>query len=531
MLTLTLALATILAPLASGTGPAKAGRQAQVNFTFSAPAGWERLPVGLAEEGLRARWVDRNPATMREPESGWTDTTRARLDLYVFPGAGSPDAQTAEREHAGYLAWTRFGRCGRRVEVKADEKETIGALGTQSFHGEFVVYKSATRMIEARSFDVGEDRVVLHFEGLISQREELEKLLADASASFRVLQPGQKGGLDVAPPRPVAYFDEVGAADAPERRKALRELGLAARDWSRRSVPAGWKAVDEGPALVIFQDDEKYARELARIGLGAWKFLDTHFGACVRGSEQRAPIVTLYPDEATWNSLRPLGSTTTAPCGLPFDLVAYDDGRAQGSRAYWHIVGGFARSWLRDRDPDLADSMPSWLDQGLDRLMRCAREKGGKLTFEPDHWEAIGIQAAENRGRIVPVDELLRDGIELPSGGGAEDRESYACQPSQLLRFLTVGAGAKDKKFARVLPEYLKNLRGVLDELRPELESAVELPTERTTRRDCEARMSARSRAWAERADTIRARVFERTFAEWTDADWKRFDAAYRATY
>lgn len=81
MLTLTLALVTILAPPAPGTGSAKTARQAQVNFTFTAPAGWERLPVGLAEEGLRARWVDRNPASMREPESGWTDTTRARLDL------------------------------------------------------------------------------------------------------------------------------------------------------------------------------------------------------------------------------------------------------------------------------------------------------------------------------------------------------------------------------------------------------------------------------------------------------------------
>lgn len=529
MLIAHLALSLLLCPTVPGSGTARKADQVVAPFAFDAPAGWERAPVGLAEESVRARWLDRNPVSLREPESGWTDSLRTRLDVYVFPAAGSVDAQSAEREHAGYLARMRSGRPGQRVEIRADEKDT--SRGSQDFHGEITIHRTATRALEARSFDVGEDRVVLHCEGLISHRDELVAILERASASFRELRPGQRNGIELAPPRPICFPLDLADPSSSEAHKRARELGLAAREWLRAAAPDGWRTLDEGPARVLFQSDEKYARELARTGLGAWKFMETHFGAVARGGEPRAPLVTLFSDAASFSSVHPLDSALDAPLSLPFAIVAYDDDRANGSRAYHAVAGGFARAWLRERDPDLADALPEWLRNGLDRMMRCAREKGGKVTFEPDHWEAIGIQAAQNRDRVVPVEVLLRDGLAPVQGGSAEDRESFACQASQLLRFLSVGGGAKDKRLASVLPEYLKHLRAVVDELRPEVEAALAPAKADGTRGALEAQLSVRQRAWRERAHLIRARVFERTFAKWTDADWARFDAAYRATY
>ncbi|GEM_PF-3553545 len=505
-----------------------AGRRSEPGFTFTPPVGYRQIPVLLSEEHVAARYVS-DATVVEKHESGkWTSTSRARLDVLVFRYGDERTLPATELVYSSYEETRGIGLNHVGCTIAAVRKHADDALTFTDFEGEIATGRGFTRFVAARVVDLGDSSVALSFE---SAADDAKSLRETANRCFDTFKRGAGRSFAPVPMRPVTFWNNDPAVSEDLRTAKLLEMELDARTWTKTSLPKGWKTVEEQGVLALAADDTKYAREIAQTCAATIDWLDSCFGSFVVHGYARRPIVTLIPDRATWGAITGHDNGGRAPVSsLPFEITTFDDQHAGQGATYDVVAAQVLQGWFVDRDRDLYLALPPWLSIGLGELVRGARVDGTKLACAPDGRENQGIQYAKSRNLIRPLRELLAGPYEIApkSSYSTLEMSAHQCQPAQLVRLLT---NRKDKKHSALFDRYLKNLRDVVDELRPQVEAALVKPERMLTRRYLDSDYGIRANAWYQHAEVIRARTAERTFADWKQADWDSFETAYRKTF
>src|SRR5262249_10783049 len=116
--------------------------------------------------------------------------------------------------------------------------------------------------------------------------------------------------------------------------------------------------------------------------------------------------------------------------------------------------------WLRDRDRRLYAAMPGWIGIGLSNLVENLHMKNGKVTFRKDDWNRDDVREAARSGKTTAPKEIF-----VMSGQSYWQDYLKVQEAEQLVDYLAARGGAKDKRTKELLPEYLKNLMAVVDEV------------------------------------------------------------------
>jgi hypothetical protein len=213
------------------------------------------------------------------------------------------------------------------------------------------------------------------------------------------------------------------------------------------------------------------------------------------------------------------------------EVLTYKDKEGWSDWAMESLTRGLYNRWLKDKNPDLRWGMPRWLEHGLSEFVEELRVKGRKMEFRPDTWDSVELKNARRDGTLLTArDFFSRTSDEIWS----DWRQSQ--QTSFFVQFLLVGSASRSSKYKNVLSDYLKNLIFILAEERDRLDAARKAAKEKggapeekkpQTEEEEDAMFKARQGEWKKKEREALDKLIERTFSDWDDKDWEKFNALY----
>ncbi len=343
--------------------------------------------------------------------------------------------------------------------------------------------------------------------------------------SFKLLDPS---GLR---PKPWSV-DPTVAVDMPDEEKLspeekLRFLERKKReryDECIRELDKGWRHFETEHFLFVYACDGAFAKKAAKHAEAVVDWLEKTFGGVGDGHVQGA-IVRIY---ASGDDL-PLRTVTIslAAAAVPEFRIAKPTSKG--------LVAEFASlnvnvlsHWFSDKNDQLWDRMPAWLETGLREVVEDATLKGSRLVFQPDEFEKQWLTEAKNADKKYQGPEALRpikplkvlftmERDRLFSGRSAD---AARAQCASVVRYLIDGPGARRKQTTDLLDRY--------KERAAERAGRAGLSDEERLKREDEEYRKRRELAYDKVAKQLLADTFRDTFSGWSEQDWKALDASWR---
>jgi hypothetical protein len=109
-----------------------------------------------------------------------------------------------------------------------------------------------------------------------------------------------------------------------------------------------------------------------------------------------------------------------------------------------------------------------------------------------------------------------------------EDYFDLRFEGASLIDFFVTGKVSRDKRTKDLLPEYLRNVQKVADEIKKE-EQAKKGDKAKTPKSEEEedAMFRDRQKGYKAKENRLLEEAFQRTFATWDAGDWKKLEEAY----
>jgi hypothetical protein len=361
--------------------------------------------------------------------------------------------------------------------------------------------------------------------------DKIKKEVLDTEKSFSLIErsgAGLTAGLGAAETgEKVDFIDE--SKLAPDKRKERRLASeKVAHDKAAKTVTEGWQVLQIGRFMILNHADEKFARRVAEQGEAVLKWCDTTFPFVGPEEYVRQPVIRICASQDEERSF--FGGGTFWYFGSSMrEIVMHDD--QEGFLTSYEVdwVNRIVLSmWFQERDRDLWFAMPGWLGNGLTQLIEKSRVDKGKLTFRTDDWGRDQLRELMRAGNTTKPRELFKlTDADYVSG----NRDLWALhhyQSGALLRFLTIGAGAKATKSKDVLRNYVRTLRTVITEIQKAEEAAgPQADKKPKTEAEEEAYFKNKNQEWKKKEQTLLDQTFERCFHGWSDNDWDGFEKLY----
>ena len=147
-------------------------------------------------------------------------------------------------------------------------------------------------------------------------------------------------------------------------------------------------------------------------------YLETNLGYVGAGEYVRAPVIRICKDSDEMRVYDKGGQSggfavITTGGGRPhfvFDreITTYKDTNGVGYRWGDSTLASVAEHWVRERDEDLYQDTPSWLQIGLTNVFGMSRSKGGKLEFYNDSDERVTLSQAVHSGKLAKIQDLVK---------------------------------------------------------------------------------------------------------------------------
>ena len=91
-----------------------------------------------------------------------------------------------------------------------------------------------------------------------------------------------------------------------------------------------------------------------------------------------------------------------------------------------------------------------------------------------------------------------------------------------------IGSGSKSSRFRSILPDYIKSLLFLVDEVAEQDDEMKKLlEKEAETEEEEDKLLLDRRQAWDREERKRLDALYDRTFKGWTDSDWQKLDVAY----
>lgn len=505
----------------------------------------KRLPV-TTPDGFSVDFT-RRMITLYFPERSAAEIARAREEAKK-KSDGEKATLTLGGGGAIYLSFEEYAK--DRIQgffFEEEEAVEIGGFPCRLYQMKFEKLTWVPERWLACSYRVpgGEFAVLFNL-----PESHFDKLEGEANSSFKSFKMLDSTGLKAPAFEKEQTIDLGDTVDesgmSPSeilaRRKEQKEEAFAK---CLAELPSGWRSMETDHFLVVYECSPKYAKQVGKQAEAVRDWLEGAFPGIGDGYTQ-ASIIKVYKDEDSM----PSGWIVTS---------SGDKGRVQDiwfgepeSKGYTNEFDSLnlrvMSIWFSQKNSELWNRMPTWLETGLREYIEDGELKGSRLAFGMDEWEKSSIndarlaqdryEGAEGVGSpLKPIKLLMsRPSDELFSGTGGQYGRA---QCASLVRYLIEGPGARNAKTKSILTDYLANLYTIVDEVERELEAkrkqdregrkstAGMSDAERLAAEDEEYR-KRRESAYGSVAKTLLEEAFQRTFSGWDERDWQALDSSWR---
>ena len=553
LLPLAIALTPLLAPTprASAAPPPQSGgthQDERFGYKIRYPRGWRQIPQQVGEQWQIAKYQSDKLYVYNEKETGWSWEHRPEMVVIAFveqPEEEEGEKKEAEEDEDGnriirlsnpykdyeeYLDGT-FSGGGWYVSEKKESKVGGTPVTRIEVKVEKLTRRGPMRLITWVYHCPGVDLAV-QFDVLEKHYSKLRKTVSTSHKSFKQI-PRTEGALPTEQTgggrfRITLINEEKLSPD--ERRDRRFRSEQQYREKVAASVPDDWRVEEHGRFLVLNHHDKKGAKYVVEQAEAVFEFLEDTFDYVGPNEYVRAPVFRICKDEQEESAFR----GPTGWFGMGLEICT---NRQELGWSTW-LNSRLLDIWFQDRDRDLYWSMPTWLKTGLDELICNSRAKGKKLNFYADTWDVDDLRLALRNEELPSLKDLFtmtqEDAWEtLDRYNDLKGYSVYSAvraQDAALVRYLLVGKGSKDKKYKDLVKEYLRNLAAVIaeEEARSKTEAKESVDEAPKTEEEEDAWFRNRRSNLQEKRKVILEDVYFRTFSDWTDKDWEKFDKAFQ---
>jgi hypothetical protein len=523
-----MALAVLaLVPPASAAPVQGVHRDTRLGFQLRPPRGWEALPLRVDEAWIVGKYLSDKEDHVVDPHTGWTYDHRPELRILAFldpePGPEEDegdDGEEGEDERRGpkvyrdYKTYMRDnytqGYFIEEEEVDEDAGVPVTRLLIKAEGKRYVVEKKVVAWVWET--DIGD--IAVQVEVTADSYKKMRSTIESTLRSFKRIEREES-----APEEGVADSPEVDleALTPAERRQYRIDQQQALWERMTADLPKDWSAKEIDGIPVINHVDDRFAKKVVEQMHAVRGWLEETFPEVGPSEYACPPIVHICKDRDEESAFR-RGSGSWGVSGNR--LVTHKGDRATSWE--WEYISSQTMScWFRARDPELWLALPTWLRQGLYEVIGASRAKGSKLEFD------LGWLEQYRRNYLPRSDE---EGPSIRGLMSMSNKEYYSASSrtearSQLAALTRFFIEARSRKTRQILSDYLGNLKAVLTELEDEEpEGADDAATEEE-----EEQLLEKRKKWFEtRERKILDTTFERTFAGWSDAQWRSLQREFR---
>lgn len=533
-----LALTAGLALFTSSAPAAGAGEHVdtRLGIKLAYPKAWATIPLSLDERWMVAKFLSDKSYFHTEKGGGWTSEHKPDMQIIAFVAEAMKEKIKVEKkETESGVEWRIFlenpykdykdflkGRYSGGGWYVSEEKEIkVGDVPVTKY--EIKVEKlsqDGPKRLFTYVYHVPDVDIAVQFEVLESAIDKLENEMKRCFASFKSTP--RKGGplYEVSTPGlDWSLLDQDKLT--PDERKVRRQgMEQKSQERAQKSAPAGWKVQKIGRFLVMNHADEKFAKSIVDQCEAVWGWLDKTFPFVGEKEYVRAPILRICANRDEYDAFYKGGNWFSLN---DLELTTYQDYEGKTSWQMERVNRRVKDLWLKDKDRDLALSMPGWLELGLDHFVGHIHvAKNGTIDFGKDFYNQDEVRERMREGKLKSVRELLTmTSRDFNDWGQAQES-------AQLFGYFVTGAAARNKKTKDLLAEYMRNLKSVVADVRKEKEgSKGDAPKQPQTEEEEDAWFKDQQQTFSQAEKRLLDDAFKRTFVGWAEDDWKKFQEAY----
>jgi hypothetical protein len=528
-----LAAGGLVAPRAAS---AAVHTDAELGYSMQVPGGWKEIPIASEERYIVAKFLcDREYA---DPKEGWGHTPD--LKVILFP-KGQKRGATVEKDgdttrisftnpYKDYPDYLKSDSSQGGHFISKEEKIVVNGVDTTWYE---VTYEKLTvaRHVIAFAYHWDDcDYVAQYGEVLETQWKKLSPELITTLKSFKIFP--RKGSVkrEVTSDDPsgvtILKGDKDKASTAADRAKQrIEKFEQRVRVASER-LPEGWKMKRSKNFVAFTHVDMKYTDYVLSQAEALRAWLDEKFG-WIGDEYVSSDIIRICASSEERSAF----TDTSAKSSWVSEIVMSADGRFYEFRSLNDAVRD---RYFRERNVDLAYSMPAWLDRGLDSLISSSYMKGGKLEFRPDLQEVINLKGSARAGTLIPPREIMLATYKpwVPGAAGTPFQPMKPSgdpldQASGFVRWLVMGPGAKNPRTKDLLKTYFDAIAEVRKESMGKSDAKPDEAPK--TEEEEAARFKANQTSWRDNEPERVKQIFDRVFGQWTDADWSAVEKSYQA--
>jgi len=522
----------------------KAYKSKKHGFSLQPPMGFRQIPIKSGEKWILAKWQSKRPYFFSTLE-GFTSEHKPMLRVLSFPKGlkrvetetrGSTTVKTLKERYRDYRDYLKRHHRGGGWFISKEKELTI--KGVKATYMEVNIDKlSRTPKFylvcvyhqDDRDLAVEIDVLKKHYPkmkaGYIRGLKSMKLFEAEVSAK-------DHNTRDDAPTVTTGEIKDwskhLRDKRAAWKRKALEE---AAKD-----LPPGWKKINTKNFLVLTHSSPRYTKHIIDFAKSMRKWLDKNFGKVGTGRISKSIIRICADSDEAMAYLQGSGSSFFSSSSG--ELVC--SGGGQLSYDTSRVAHGIAVQYFTEKNPNLWQGLPDWMNQGLGNYISSAQlSKSKGFRFQPDTDARLRCRTMLKNKTFPDLQELL---AKVPPPFGSDEaawdkRRDYDAACVMFVRFLLEGPGKKGKS-KQLLQNYLTKAVEILDQA-DEDDFKISITSkgskQATTEEEEEEQWRKRregstdfSTQFSELEQRLLKTCHDHAFSGWGDKDWKKLGSAFR---
>jgi len=526
-----LAASLVFVALATTASAQEFHQDARLGFKIRPPKDFTKVPLKPDEEWIAVRWISDKAFYQTDKTDGWTVDHKPEMNVIAFSHEMVNDKVDVKKEGTA-------GSESTTVIIKNPYKDYRDFLKRTYNEGGFYVSAEDKADVEGVAADTLEIKVERGLRGgprkivtwvfkgddidFAVQYEMFEsawpKLKPDVLSSLRSFRRIAKDTAALKSDTSAfenkikeGRLDELSPAQRAARRRDLEKQN---EEKCTKGLPEEWTAKRYGRVYMLSHVDDKTTAKFAADATAVLDYLDANLAFIGPAEYVREPVIRICKDYDEYHVYSKGSAYSWGD-----EIVTYrNTGFTSMTKG---VTADCAEHWIHERNNDLYNAMPEWLQYGLREAFGNSRAKNGKLEFYNDSWERVDVAENIRAGKFSTLKDLMHLGREKVFSDRNKTAECAAAT-----RFLLTGP----KKAKDAFRAYLDALAPIVKQLREERDKVLTAdPTKKPKTEEEEDAQFKEARTKLREADQkVLDDTFTRAFGTMNDADWKLLEIAYQ---
>lgn len=527
------AACAVLLAASAQTVRADTHKDEDLGYSVNVPRKWERMPVAVGTDNLIARFQCNREYEHSDPKTNFWTTHTPRLDVVIIPILEDASRGATVKKTDTGVEVTNESRVADLKEYLDDSLRGEGGFhfsaedeveidGRKVIQYEVTIDKLVQVPKRVWAWAYYADDAIYGFIGdaLIPHEDKIKDDVLAALKSVKIFP--RKGTL----PNVERTGADVLIDDPDETRNLTTEQIAERRDESfdrqlRRisdSLPRDWTVKETDRFAFVSHADSRFTKDVQKHCEAFRDWLDDTLGYIGAGHTGRV-LIRVCADRDEYQSYQESRGWWR---GDSFEVVTYKDTEGWLDSNWETLNRGIFDIWFRDKNRNLRYAAPAWIRNGLPDFLETARSKGRKIEFKADTWDSVQVDELRRGDKLLRADAFFS----MTSEDLWTEWDNHT-QAQFFIHFLLVGGAQKSSKYKRVFGDYLKNMIFLLDEAEADDEYKKLLEQNPETEEEETRLFRERQEFWEKQERKLLDRLKERTFEDWSDKDWDRFNSTY----